>query len=97
MDIKKQKIAIIGQGYVGLPLAIEFGKVYKTIGFDINRKRIEELSNGLDTTNEASKQQIKSAQLLEFSSNLDKIKDCNTYIITVPTPIDEFKTLTYSR
>jgi UDP-N-acetyl-D-galactosamine dehydrogenase len=86
------KIAIIGQGYVGLPLAIEFGKKYETIGFDINTKRIDELRNGVDKTREASKEQIQSSSCLSFSSNLESIKQCNVYIVTVPTPIDAFKT-----
>lgn len=86
------KIAVIGQGYVGLPLAIEFGKKYDTIGFDINSKRIEELKNGQDHTKEASKEQLNSATHLSFHSNLKAIKNCNVYIVTVPTPIDAFKT-----
>lgn len=85
------KIAIIGQGYVGLPLAIEFGKKYETIGFDINSKRIDELLDGEDKTKEASKEQIQSSFKLSFSSNIESIKHCNVYIITVPTPIDAFK------
>ncbi len=86
------KIAIIGQGYVGLPLAIEFGKKYLTIGFDINADRIDELKKGIDHTNEASLEQINSARQLTFTANINEIKDCNIYIVTVPTPIDEFKT-----
>ena len=88
----KKKIAIIGQGYVGLPLAIEFGKKYLTIGFDININRVDDLKKGIDHTNEATTEQLKSASLLTFSSNINSIKDCNIYIVTVPTPIDEFKT-----
>lgn len=91
MENKESKIAIIGQGYVGLPLAIEFGKKYKTIGFDINSKRIEELKNGEDHTKEASKEQLQSASNLSFHSDLNSIKNCNVYIVTVPTPIDTFK------
>lgn len=86
------KIAIIGQGYVGLPLAIEFGKKYLTIGFDINADRIDELKKGIDHTNEASLEQINSARQLTFTANINEIKDCNIFIVTVPTPIDEFKT-----
>ena len=92
MNINKVNIAIIGQGYVGLPLAIEFGKKYPTIGFDINTKRIDDLKNQVDHTNEASKEQLKSADQLCFSSSINDIKECNIYIVTVPTPIDEFKT-----
>jgi len=92
MNLEKINIAIIGQGYVGLPLAIEFGKKYQTIGFDVNLSRIDDLKNGIDHTNEASPQQLASATKLIFSSNINEIKECNTYIVTVPTPIDEFKT-----
>jgi UDP-N-acetyl-D-glucosamine/UDP-N-acetyl-D-galactosamine dehydrogenase len=92
MNLDNVKIAVIGQGYVGLPLAIEFGKKYDTIGFDINSKRIEELNNGEDHTKEASREQLKSASHLSFHSDLEAIKSCNIYIVTVPTPIDAFKT-----
>ena len=92
MDIKNISIAIIGQGYVGLPLAIEFGKKHQTIGFDINIDRIEDLKNGIDHTNEATPEQLSSAQELTFSSDINDIKDSTIYIVTVPTPIDEFKT-----
>ena len=91
MKNKEFKIAIIGQGYVGLPLAVEFGEKYDTIGFDINSKRIEELKNGEDHTKEASKEQLQNASKLSFHSDLNSIKDCNIYIVTVPTPIDNFK------
>ena len=92
MNLEKINIAIIGQGYVGLPLAIAFGKKYPTIGFDINLSRIDELKNGVDHTNEASIQQLTSASELTFSSSINDIKKCTIYIVTVPTPIDEFKT-----
>ena len=92
MNLDKVKIAVIGQGYVGLPLAIEFGKKYSTIGFDINQARIDELTKGVDHTNEASPEQLRSAKQLTFSTNISDIKECNIYIVTVPTPIDEFKT-----
>jgi UDP-N-acetyl-D-galactosamine dehydrogenase len=92
MEIKKVKIAIIGQGYVGLPLAIEFGKKYPTIGFDINANRIGDLKNYIDHTNEASQEQLRSANQLNFTASIEDIKECNIYIVTVPTPIDEFKT-----
>ena len=88
----KDKIAIIGQGYVGLPLAIEFGKKYLTIGFDINAERIDELKKGIDHTNEATSKQLRSAKQLTFSAEINDIKECNIYIVTVPTPIDEYKT-----
>ena len=92
MDLKNLKIAIIGQGYVGLPLAIEFGKKIETIGFDIDSKRIDELKRGKDSTKEASKKDIQNAFHLSFSSNVKEIENCNVYIVTVPTPIDAFKT-----
>jgi len=83
-----KKIAIIGLGYVGLPLAVEFGKIRPVIGFDINVKRVEQLKDGIDTTNECSQENLASASQLSFSSCLDAIKDANIYIVTVPTPID---------
>ena len=92
MNIEKVNIAIIGQGYVGLPLAIEFGKKYPTIGFDINANRIEDLKNYIDYTNEASQEQLRSADQLKFSSDINDITNCNVYVVTVPTPIDEYKT-----
>ena len=92
MNLEKVKIAVIGQGYVGLPLAIEFGKKYTTLGFDINQARIDELKKGIDHTNEASPEQLISAKQLTFSANINDINECNIYIVTVPTPIDEFKT-----
>lgn len=92
MNLKNIRIAVIGQGYVGLPLAIEFGKKYKTIGFDINTNRIDELKTGKDYTKEASSEEIKSATQLEFSAQIESIKSCNIFIVTVPTPIDAFKT-----
>tara|TARA_B100000614_G_scaffold86150_2_gene77962 strand:+ start:558 stop:1826 length:1269 start_codon:yes stop_codon:yes gene_type:complete len=85
------KIAIIGLGYVGLPLAIEFGKRFETIGFDVNESRIEELLIGKDTTQETTPEQLKKAKLLKFTGNSKEIKNSNIFIITVPTPIDEYK------
>ena len=92
MNTEKVKIAVIGQGYVGLPLAIEFGKKYPTLGFDINQARIDELKTGVDHTNEATQEQLRSANQLTFSANINDIKEFNIYIVTVPTPVDEFKT-----
>ena len=86
------KIAIIGLVYVGLPLAIEFGKKYSTLGFDINVGRIDQLKKGVDHTKEATPEQLRSAQELTFSSDINDIKASTIYIVTVPTPIDEFKT-----
>jgi len=87
--IKNKKIAIIGLGYVGLPLAVEFGKKYSTIGFDVSKNRIFELKKGFDTTGEISKEEVKSSINLSFSNNIDDIEKSNIYIISVPTPIDE--------
>ena len=86
-----KKIAIIGLGYVGLPLAVEFGKKFDTIGFDINESRIQELKQGKDTTLEVDSKELKQATQLSYTTNIDDIKDCNIYIVTVPTPIDEYK------
>ena len=86
------KIAIIGQGYVGLPLAIEFGKKFNTIGFDIDKNRISELKKSIDKTNEATSEMINESKFLKFSNSVDDIRKCNVYIVTVPTPIDSHKT-----
>jgi UDP-N-acetyl-D-galactosamine dehydrogenase len=85
------KIAIIGLGYVGLPLAAEFGKKYDTVGFDISRKRIDELKKGVDLTLETSAEDLKSAKRLMYTTNPEDMRPCNVFIVTVPTPIDEFK------
>jgi len=85
------KIAIIGLGYVGLPLALEFGKHYDVVGFDINSKRVAELQSGFDRTGEATTQQMQSSKGLQFSDQLAAIANCTIYIVTVPTPIDQFK------
>lgn len=84
-------IALIGLGYVGLPLAAEFGKKRQVIGFDINQKRINELKEGVDSTLEMSKQELQDAVHLSYTANLDDIKSCKIFIITVPTPIDQYK------
>ena len=85
------KIAIIGLGYVGLPLAAEFGKKYDTVGFDISRKRIDELKKGVDLTLETSAEDLKAAKRLMYTTNSEDMRPCNMFIVTVPTPIDEFK------
>ncbi|MDD3466660.1 MAG: Vi polysaccharide biosynthesis UDP-N-acetylglucosamine C-6 dehydrogenase TviB [Campylobacterales bacterium] len=85
------KIAIIGLGYVGLPLAVEFGKKYDVVGFDINQSRIDELKNGVDRTLEVDSEGLKSATRLSYSTQINDIKKCNVYIVTVPTPVDEYK------
>jgi UDP-N-acetyl-D-galactosamine dehydrogenase len=84
-------IAIIGLGYVGFPLAVEFGKQYPTLGFDIDATRISELNRGYDRTQEVSDAQLKASAQLKFSSELNDLAGCNTFIVTVPTPIDHFK------
>jgi UDP-N-acetyl-D-galactosamine dehydrogenase len=98
--ILDKQIAIIGLGYVGLPLAIEFGKKYRTIGFDINETRIKELNTGIDRTNEADLEQLQAATNktsndnkigLSFTSIVSELNLCNVFIVTVPTPIDQFK------
>lgn len=92
MNLENKKIAILGLGYVGLPLAVEFGKKFKVLGFDINSTRIEELSSKFDRTHEISDVEIESSKGLIFSNNQEDLKDCDVYIVTVPTPIDKFKT-----
>ena len=84
-----KKIAVVGLGYVGLPLAVEFGKSRPVVGFDINSKRIDQLKNGSDVTHECSKEQLSKADHLSFSCSLNDIKDVEIYIVTVPTPIDD--------
>ena len=84
----QKKIAIIGLGYVGLPLAVEFGKKYSTVGYDINSNRIDELNSGIDNTGEVSKRNMQSSIKLRFSSKIEGISKCNIYIVCVPTPID---------
>ena len=83
------KIAIIGLGYVGLPLAVEFGKNRETVGFDINDARIAELNAGIDNTLEVAPDELSLASKLSFTADLEKIRNCSIYIVTVPTPIDE--------
>jgi len=97
MKLSNYKIAIIGLGYVGLPLAIEFGKKYQVLGFDIDSSRIIELNNGLDRTLEADLNSMKQAMKisnsngLRFSNKISELKNYNVFIVTVPTPIDRFK------
>ncbi len=88
---KNTKIAVIGLGYVGLPLAVEFGKKYPVLGFDINKKRVEELGNGYDRTQEVESEELKTSPNLIFSTNLEDLKNYNVFIVTVPTPIDNYK------
>nr|WP_139124409.1 Vi polysaccharide biosynthesis UDP-N-acetylglucosamine C-6 dehydrogenase TviB [Enterovibrio norvegicus] len=85
------KIGIIGLGYVGLPLAVEFGKKFNVIGFDINDGRVAELRDNIDSTLECSSEELREATLLEYSANKEDLKRCNVYVVTVPTPIDDHK------
>ena len=91
MNAKDTRIAVIGLGYVGLPLAVEFGKRYLTTGFDINRSRIAALISGHDSTLEVDTAALESAAHLSYTTDVDKLKNCNIYIVTVPTPIDIHK------
>ena len=90
-DLSEVKLAIIGLGYVGLPLAVEFGKKYPTLGFDINQSRIAQLQSGTDRTLEVSDEELAETKDLSFSCTIDDLKSCNVYIVTVPTPIDAHK------
>lgn len=85
------RIAVVGLGYVGLPLAVEFGKKLPVVGFDINRERIKELESGIDHTLETSSEDLKAATNLAYTFNIEDLRQCNYFIITVPTPIDRFK------
>ncbi|MFV2055973.1 MAG: Vi polysaccharide biosynthesis UDP-N-acetylglucosamine C-6 dehydrogenase TviB [Thiohalomonadales bacterium] len=88
--LNNTKIGIIGLGYVGLPLAVELGKLYPTIGFDINSGRVDQLKSGQDSTLEVTTEELKSSKQLSYTDKLDDIAACNFYIVTVPTPIDKF-------
>jgi UDP-N-acetyl-D-galactosamine dehydrogenase len=90
--MNKKRIAVIGLGYVGLPLAVEFGKKYKTVGFDINQKRVDELKSGIDSTLEVDEENLNTTLTngnFSISSDVDCLNDCNFFIVTVPTPIDK--------
>ncbi|WP_180049551.1 MULTISPECIES: Vi polysaccharide biosynthesis UDP-N-acetylglucosamine C-6 dehydrogenase TviB [unclassified Acinetobacter] len=91
LQLSELKIAIIGLGYVGLPLAVEFGKKVPVVGFDIHQKRIDELRSGRDHTLEVSPEELAQSAQLSYSANLEDLNDCNFFIVTVPTPIDEYK------
>ena len=88
LELSDLKIAVIGLGYVGLPLAVELGKKYSTVGFDVKEGRISELQNGEDSTLEVDSEELAQAEKLKFSTSISDIKKCNFYIVTVPTPID---------
>ena len=91
IDLKSTKIAVIGLGYVGLPLAVEFGKIFPTIGYDLNSKRIAALRAGDDTTREVTADELAQVPHLTFTETIDEIRDCNVYVVTVPTPVDAHK------
>ncbi|MFO1352261.1 MAG: Vi polysaccharide biosynthesis UDP-N-acetylglucosamine C-6 dehydrogenase TviB [Gammaproteobacteria bacterium] len=91
LDLNNTRIGIIGLGYVGLPLAVEFGKRYPTSGFDINQRRILELRSGIDNTLEVEPELLRAASKLTYTDNPQDLLECNVYIVTVPTPIDEYK------
>lgn len=91
MSLNEFRVGIIGLGYVGLPLAVEFGKYYQTIGFDINKSRIDELVEGIDSTLEVCSTELQQSPKLSFSSDIVSLNECNVYIVTVPTPIDKHK------
>ena len=91
IKLKDARIAIVGLGYVGLPLAVEFGEKIPTIGFDINRGRIEELKKGKDSTLEVASEALQSVKDLSYTADIEALRDSNVYIVTVPTPIDKYK------
>ncbi len=91
MSLGEVKLAIIGLGYVGLPLAVEFGKTRSVVGFDINKHRVDSLNQGQDITLEVSREELKAAQHVIFSVQPHDLKACNCFIVTVPTPVDQYK------
>lgn len=91
MQLNDIKLSIVGLGYVGLPLAVEFGRKRTVVGFDINQRRINDLKAGKDFTLETSPEELAAAKHLRYTTNLDDLRSCNCYIVTVPTPIDEHK------
>jgi len=90
-EIRKCRIGIVGLGYVGLPLAVEFGKHYETVGFDVKAERIAQLRRRRDLTLEVTAAELKAARRLSFTTDLKKLRTCQVFIITVPTPIDDYK------
>jgi UDP-N-acetyl-D-galactosamine dehydrogenase len=91
LNLRKCRIGVVGLGYVGLPLAVEFGKHFETVGFDVKDSRVAELKAGRDSTLEVSKEELKSANRLTYTTDLAELKRCRVFIVTVPTPIDEYK------
>ncbi|EQD56598.1 protein containing UDP-glucose/GDP-mannose dehydrogenase, partial [mine drainage metagenome] len=90
LKLRKCRIGVVGLGYVGLPLAVEFGKHFETTGFDLKTARIEELKAGRDSTLEVGRKEL-AATRLTYTSDLNDLKPCRVYIVTVPTPIDTYK------
>ena len=90
-NLNSVRVAVIGLGYVGLPLAFEFAKHFPVVGFDCNSRRITELISGFDVTLEFSQEELKTAKALTYSADIKSIEDCNVYIVTVPTPVDKYK------
>src|SRR5262245_48919773 len=91
MNRRGLKIGVIGLGYVGLPLAVAFGKRYRTTGFDVRSARIDELKRGRDSTLEISREELAAARQLTFTTQIEDLRPVNVYIVTVPTPIDQYK------
>ncbi|HXB19529.1 MAG TPA: Vi polysaccharide biosynthesis UDP-N-acetylglucosamine C-6 dehydrogenase TviB, partial [Steroidobacteraceae bacterium] len=91
LKLRNCRIAVVGLGYVGLPLAVEFGKRFDTVGFDVKPERVAQLRAGRDTTLEVTSEELKSAQRLSFTTELTDLKRCRVFIVTVPTPIDGYK------
>ncbi len=91
LKTKESKLAVIGLGYVGLPLAVEFGKIVNTIGFDLNNRRISDLKNGIDINNETGPDELNAASFIEFTDNPERLKEANFIIVAVPTPITKSK------
>jgi UDP-N-acetyl-D-galactosamine dehydrogenase len=91
LNLRRCRIAVVGLGYVGLPLAVEFGKRFETVGFDVKPQRVAQLRAGRDVTLEVTRAELKSARQLTFSTELAELKRCRVFIVTVPTPIDEYK------
>ncbi|WP_220721987.1 hypothetical protein [Citrobacter portucalensis] len=88
-DINQLKICVIGLGYVGLPLAIEFGKFIPTSGYDIDNDRICELRDNIDHTLEVESHEFKESKFITFTNSVDELSNCNFYIVTVPTPVND--------
>ena len=90
-NLRGARIGVVGLGYVGLPLAVEFGKRFRTTGFDLKPERVRELAAGRDSTLEVSRAELRGAKLLQFTTDIRQLKRCRVFIVTVPTPIDEYK------